>query len=272
GLAACNALAGSAGWEPSHGFLKGLTDEQFRAFAVELHQFKSREAVFARLRSDSDLADTLVNRLFETRPQVTAAWLEAMLAAVGCAGPAWHGYWLKKRGRQLAALLESPASGSELSRRLGNGLIAQITVDNYDEPASAENLETLVAAGKRFPELLAEEQRARIEGWYALSTHFASPPKSPPTGTAHALPPACAAVGQTPEALGERWFRKWVVTESDELKRKRKAEALGRAILGFHESEDEACGAALKLAGTEPNLKRQHEYQTDLFTSIVSKD
>jgi WD40 repeat protein len=272
GLAACLVLSGSAGWQPDLGLLIELNDDQFRSFVAELERFDRLAAVLERLRADRNLADTLVDRVRRTRPKVSPAWLEELLLAVRCDEAAWRDYWLKnKHFHEVLSLLDTESRESRLSRRLWALLVESITIDNYDESTLSPVLESLAGLSDQFSRSVTSEHAERLKGWNTLSIHFASPPKSPDPATTAKLRSACKAVGQTPESLAEWWFDKWVVRARNDLDRAKKNGVLGRAILGFVESEDQAWEIALKLAARVPDPERRRECKTDLFNNIVSE-
>ena len=272
GLAACVVLSGSAGWQLDPGLLNDLTDDQFRAFMAELERFDRKGAALERLCSDRKLAELLVDRVRRTRPKVSPAWLEELLLAVRCDEPAWHDYWLRnKHFPEVISLLDTESRESPLSRRLWALMVDRITIDNYDESQLSPVLESLAGLSDQFPRSLPSEHAERLKGWNILSIHFASPPKSPPTGTAAKLRTACKAVGHTPEALAGWWFDKWVRRAPTKPELEKKSGILCRSLVEFFESEDQACEVALKLCEQEKNPERRRKFKEIFFNAVVTE-
>ena len=268
GLAACFALSGSAGWEPGPGVLKGLSDDQLQAVVSELASLPDRAAVHERLRSQVESAKILVDWLLRTGTRLPPDRVEELLSESRCDQLLGHEFWLEDK--HLEGVLDRLATDSPFSRRLWAKLVARITAASFDESAVSAEISTLAAARDRYPGSLAPEDLRRLDSWNTLGLQFSKPPKTPPPGTAAKLRSACDAVGQTPEALIGQWFSKWVMRAPDDLERKRKNEVLGAALLGFYETEDAACAAAMELTreAKDPELRRG--CKTDLFSSIVS--
>ncbi len=226
--------------------------------------------MIAGLRSEKKLPAWLVDRLLRGRPKVAAPWVEELIGALRCDDPAWHDYW--REGDHLIdalTLLDPESRDSAFSRRLMGGMVDRIAADNFDDGGL---LESLTAAARQFPRSLERQHAERLDGWNALSVHFASPPKSPPRGTATRLRTACDAVGQTPEELAERWFGKWVASARTDAEQSKKTGILGPAILGFYENEDKACNLALALAEKVNDPRRRRDCKTELFQAIASDE
>jgi WD40 repeat protein len=269
GLAACLALGGSAEWASAPSFLKDLSEDRFHAFVSELPNFELRKPVYERLRSDGALTKVFVDRLIRLRTTLPEKCAEEVLSAVRCDDSAWREYWLKNEGNHFAAVLKNLAPNSQLSRRLWDGMLAQVTAESFAD-SGASKIGTLVEFGKRFPDSLSREQIAQLDSWSEINLEFASPPKSLPAGKSASLTQACRAVGVTREVLTQSWFRVHVLNAKKSAEMKERAAKFGRSVLGFYETEDAACEQALKLANEVKNGELCRLCKTELFTAIAS--
>ena len=178
GLAASLALGGPAGWAAEPAFLKDLQEDHFHAFVSDLPNFDNRKAVYDRLRSARGLSKVLVERLIRLRTRLPESRVEEVLAAIGCDDPAWHEYWLKGEGTNLAALFGTRR------RRLGTGpshlrrIDPRVTAETFVD-AQASGLGELAEIGRRFPNSLsASSKNAWKPGTQSISNSQARPRRS----------------------------------------------------------------------------------------------
>ena len=254
GLATRLALSGPGDWAIEPKFLKDLQDDYFHAAVSELPGFDNRKIIYDRLRSARGSSRTFVDRLIQLRSRLPEACLEEVLSSIGCDEPGWHEYWLKGGGANFAALLERLANDSSLARRLWNGLLARVTIENFaDGDASGIGVLAEIAGGH--PASLSREQQEQLDGWNAINLELVNPPKPQPPGKASTLASACRAANVTRESVTEQWFRSHVSTAQNTTELGEKAQKFGSSLLGFFETEDTACAHAAQ-AGRRPGRAR----------------
>ena len=130
----------------------------------------------------------------------------------------------------------------------------------------------MAAAREKFPTSMEAGDRDRLDGWNAIRSHFAAPPKPPAPGTAARLRKACGAIGQTPETLTQQWFARWVLTAPGDLERRKRNETLGHVLLGFHENENAAWDAARRLASGASDDEQRRLCEADFRRTILSEE
>ncbi len=267
GLSACLVLAGG---DPGPGLLRELAEDQFHAMVAGLMSFPQKDVVHARLRSSPEMAKAVVDRLLQVRSKLEPAQVEDLLWGIRCDEALGHGYWLQDR--HLEGLLDFLARDSLVSRGLWRGLIARITRENFSTSEVAGEMESMAAARAKFPISMEAGDRDRLDGWNAIRLHFAAPSKPAAPGAAARLRKACEAIGQTPEALAQQWFARWVVTAPGDLERKKRTETLSHVLLGFYGSENAAWDAARRLASGAADDVQRRMYEADFRGAILSQD